>query len=63
MTRTIEMETKFEGDWTYEIRFEADKIWIDTGCSTISMCYEDFDRIVAEREKYARLSQQVQEAA
>lgn len=62
MTRTIELFTKFDGDWSYEIRFEADKIWIDSGCHTLSMCYEDFDRIVAERENFRKLNASLEAA-
>ena len=63
MTRTIKMQTEFEGDWNYTVRFEANKVWIGTGCETISMCFEDFDRIVQERENFKRLNASVQEAA
>jgi hypothetical protein len=55
MTRTIEMQTKFDGDWSYEIRFEENKIWIDTGCKTVSICFDDFDRIIAEYERFKKL--------
>ncbi len=53
---TIELETKFSGDWDYTIRCEPGKIWINNDIETISMCWEDFDRIVAERDKFRRLT-------
>jgi len=57
------MQTEFEGDWNYTVRFEANKIWIDTGCETISMCFEDFDRIVSELANFRKLNDSVKEAA
>ena len=63
MTRTIEMQTEFEGDWNYTVRFEANKVWIGTGCETISMCFEDFDRIAAELANFRKLNALISEAA
>jgi len=63
MTRTIEMQTEFKGDWEYTIRFEANKVWIDTGCEQISMCFEDFDLIAAELANFRKLNASISEAA
>ena len=65
MTRTIEMETKFTGEYgdDYEIRFDRDSIWIQNHGPYVCVRYEEFEKIVADFANFKKLNDSVKEAA